>query len=447
MRKSSILFATLLLMISCTSEDVCMNTEMQAEYEETISYNEMYRIAKEQSVAYNHYQQIMELMGTQTRNGTSDDVLVYPDYYGGAYINDDNKLVMLVKKEFASTRAASNLISQISDEVIVDECEYSYNELQEVVEEIATKIEQDFSCASNIGMYGIINKTNRVEVSLYDNSDSGISSFKQQIVNSPMIVFYRNINSKEKEGLLVTEDANSYTIYPQTPFFYTFNCGERIRVSFGTTIGYKNASIGYRAKDCNGRVGFVTAGHAFYSTEHGYVSNVLHPTHNTLIGYASRENIIYNKGCLDAAFVYCDSSEVKITNILHSNAVTFPDTVSTEIVIPIEGQNIYMKGATTYGATSSYALGKVLCESAAFTDVINGDTVTYVRDAIFTSYTGQSGDSGGIVFAFNSHNTLYPNQYLATVGIHKAYRHRGDTIYSVCVKAGNINSAFGLSRY
>ena len=445
MKHSVFLFATLLSVIACTSEDVCMNTEMQTEYEDAISNNEMYRIAKEQSAAYNHYQHIMELMGAQTRNGILDDVVVYPDYYGGAYINDDNKLVMLVKEEFATTRAASNLTSQISDEVIVDECEYSYNELQEVVEEISVKIEQDVSHASTIGMYGIINKTNRVAVSLYDNSEGGISAFKEQIVNSPMIVFYHADNSDEVGQIETYDEPISCTSYSQMSFPYTLNCGERILVRFNDSIG-KNASIGYRAKDRLGRPGFVTAGHSFHDSEYGYATHVLHPTNKVLIGSATRENIKVNNGYLDAAFVHCSNS-AEITNTLCRYSMTYSDTLSTEIFIPIEGQNIYMKGATTYGATSSYAFGKVLCESAAFTDVINGDTVTYVRDAIFTSYTTKSGDSGGIVFAFNSHNSLYPNQYLATVGINKAYRHRGDTIYSVCVKAGNINSAFGLSRY
>lgn len=91
-------------------------------------------------------------MGIQTRNGSSVDVVVYPDYYGGAYINGDNELVVLVKEEFATMRAAGNFISLISDEVIVNECKYSYNELQEVMEIIVDEIEQNPPFAEKTGV-------------------------------------------------------------------------------------------------------------------------------------------------------------------------------------------------------------------------------------------------------------------------------------------------------
>ncbi len=148
MKRSLFLSATLLLIVACTSEEISIDMDtVQAESENSMDCNEMYRIAEEQSVAYNHYQRIMELMGTQTRDGSSQNEIAYPNYYGGAYINDDNKLVLLVKKEFTTTRAASNFTSLISDDIIVNECKYSYNELQEVMEIIVDKIEQNPSFA------------------------------------------------------------------------------------------------------------------------------------------------------------------------------------------------------------------------------------------------------------------------------------------------------------
>lgn len=47
--------------------------------------------------AYENYTKILNIMSQQTRSANSLDD--YPDYYGGSYINDENKLVVLIKRD------------------------------------------------------------------------------------------------------------------------------------------------------------------------------------------------------------------------------------------------------------------------------------------------------------------------------------------------------------
>lgn len=58
--------------------------------------------------------------------------------YGGCYVNDEGKLVILVKEgESAPIRQLSQTTR--SSSMTYETCQYSFNELQQVVEEIRQK--------------------------------------------------------------------------------------------------------------------------------------------------------------------------------------------------------------------------------------------------------------------------------------------------------------------
>ena len=84
----------------------------------------------------------------------------YPDYYGGAYINDDGKLVVLITKDSLMQEKAS-IRQKISDEMqlgsdyILQECDVSFNELRRVQNLILEKDELFKSLGINITMSGI----------------------------------------------------------------------------------------------------------------------------------------------------------------------------------------------------------------------------------------------------------------------------------------------------
>lgn len=439
MKRSLFLSATLLLIVACTSEEISIDMDtVQAESENSMDCNEMYRIAEEQSVAYNHYQRIMELMGTQTRDGSSQNEIAYPNYYGGAYINDDNKLVLLVKKEFTTTRAASNFTSLISDDIIVNECKYSYNELQEVMEIIVDKIEQNPSFAKKIGVLGIMESENKVLVCLYDKSDVNTNWFKNEIIGTEMIQFEETTPIVEPEGIRF----DSCDMYTRSYSYNTFDCGDPFMVHLANNKG-KFGSIGYRARDESGSVGYVTAAHNFIDSL-GYFHNIARApiAPYPLLGHVANECWAFNDGYLDAAFVRV-SPDCHITNNL---PVYMGDTLSTEILEPRAGHNVLMFGQKTLSETSSYVTGRVISTSGVVFDVIGDSQIVRVSDVIFAEKYGKLGDSGGVVIGLSSKDSsvyLFPH----TVGIHKGtFTYNGRT-YSVTIKAKNINERFNLTRY
>lgn len=439
MKRSLFLSATLLLIVACTSEEISIDMDtVQAESENSMNRNEMYRIAEEQSVAYNHYQRIMELMGTQTRDGSSQSEIVYPNYYGGAYINDDNKLVMLVKKEFATTRAACDLMSQIDDEVVITECEYSYSELQGAMEIIVDKIEQNTSFAKKIGMLGIMESENKVLVCLYDKSDENTNWFKNEVIGTEMIRFEEMTPIVEPEGIRF----DSYDMYTRSYSYNTFDCGDSFMVRLANNKG-KFGSIGYRAKDEFGSVGYVTAAHNFIDSL-GHFHNIARApiAPYPLLGHVANECWAYDDGYLDAAFVEV-TSDYHITNNL---PVYMGDTLSTEILEPRAGHNVFMFGQKTLSETSSCVTGRVLSTSGIVFDVIGDSQIVRVSDVIFAEEYGKLGDSGGVVIGLSSKDSSV-NLFPHTVGIHKGkFTHNGRT-YSVTIKAKNINERFNLTRY
>ena len=77
------------------------------------------------------------------------------------------------------------------------------------------------------------------------------------------------------------------------------------------------------------------------------------------MGYVANECWAFDDGYLDAAFVEV-TPECHITNNL---PVYMGDTLSTEILEPRAGHNVYMFGQKTLSETSSCVAGRVLSTS------------------------------------------------------------------------------------
>ena len=117
------------------------------------------------------------------------DSIVYPDYYGGSYIEDGKLIVYIVK---GNNEKVPQLLK--SDPVIViKECEYSYNELlkatNEVSEFMVSEKNTENPIREKLSSCSLSETFNRVEVYVSDLSPSFISDFKKQVSNSPAIKF------------------------------------------------------------------------------------------------------------------------------------------------------------------------------------------------------------------------------------------------------------------
>lgn len=116
------------------------------------------------------------------------------------------------------------------------------------------------------------------------------------------------------------------------------------------------------------------------------------------MGYVANECWAFDDGYLDAAFVEV-TPECHITNNL---PVYMGDTLSTEILEPRAGHNVYMFGQKTLSETSSCVAGRVLSTSGIVFNVIGNSQIVRVRDVILAEEYGKTGDSGGVVVGLSS---------------------------------------------
>lgn len=352
-----------------------------------------------QSEAYRSYETLMGLMKAQTRSaGTS---AVYPEYYGGSYVDDNGKLVVLLASSEAATRSAGSLKGSLSDgSVVYKTCTYSYNTLNALVARITEKAESGASFIyDNVGMFGVDDETNSVLVGLYDNSMDAIAQFRNNVADSPALRFAQC-----------------------SPILnHALNCADSIGATFS------RASVGYRAKDKSGNPGIVTAGHFIVVNQ-----QLCEPIGFNVIGVCTQSRL--DDGLIDAAFCKVVATNYMPTNRIAYMANPAADTLSVDLAQP--PANLYVN---MVGMRSKRQSGKVYIASM---NVVDSSQKRILTDVIIAEYATQHGDSGGIVYALTSSINKR-----STVGINKGSTVINGKTYGVCIKAYLINQTFGLSRY
>lgn len=364
---------------SLTDEDF-----LAAERESLARYDPDFLIKQENS--YLNYEKLMRYY---KENGV--DGKIYPDYYGGSYIDDGGDLVIYIKGGGTSEIVSQQDINTVLEEkdYLVRAAKYSYNELNSVMDILNSyKLENpNDPIACNFNIFWLSDRFNNIVVELDEINEEQIELFKENVLDSPMITF------KESSGIPVKE----VNIYP----------GQQISTSSA------HGSMGYRAK-INEIVGIITAGH-------------LAPVNTTInINGTNIGTVIVRQesGSVDAEFVEITNSNYTPTNTLNGTT----NTLSTTTSQPGAGTVINKSGFAT-GATS----GRVLDTNVTVT--LDGITHTNLTSA---DYSSGAGDSGGIVYSYiSATNTRY------TLGIHCAAV--GSTRYYI--KADEINTSFGASRY
>ena len=124
-------------------------------------------------------------------NASSVANFVYPDYYGGGYVDDEDHVVVFVKgkpEDFVDEfqqRAGSK-------DVIVLSCEYSYNEMVALVDSLNILFLDDALC-DELGWTGIAidTKKNRVLIDLLPLTERAKRRFRERICRSGVIEFER----------------------------------------------------------------------------------------------------------------------------------------------------------------------------------------------------------------------------------------------------------------
>lgn len=334
---------------------------------------------------------------TQTRSGISEPDFIYPDYYGGGYLDVDGNVVVLVKGskdeyvgEFQRRTLSSN--------VVVKECLYSYNELVQF-NELITKKFMDESLREGLHWtsVGIDTEANRIVVGIIGCTEQAIANFKSMVLDSDVVIF--------KEGGEGVLDSS---------------------VDLGGNISYLDAggSLGYRARGTGGS-GFVTAGHCVPKVG-GFV--YIDGSYG-----ADCKNTQY-AGSFDGAFCLLRSG-YSVSNVTKYGKVV----VKAELVplANMKNTTIVMEGRST--AKASSGIVSSVSESQTFTKNLPGiGNKTYtISNLIYSSYPSAGGDSGGIVYDKSSSKV---------VGVHTGRRLTNNKfVGSFTSYAGAINSAYGLT--
>ena len=293
----------------------------------------------------------------------------YPDYYGGAYINDEGNLVIHVLGELDKCQAEIEKVCKQKEGYVIKQARYCYKDLMKIAEDIDTLVmnEKQKEVFSNVTGYGPSDRENLFLVELNVLDESHIKAFKEQISDSDMIMF--------KKGELGEEEV---TVRP------------------GRTITRNNtntaSTLTIRARR-NLINGFVLSGHAARNA--GGNGNIFRfngvPT--VQIGTVARWQV---SGSVDAAFCNA-SSGVTLSNLIHQNSHTLLSTTTTAGV----GTTINLAGQI-----SGIRPGQITHVNYRSTNATSGTLV-----GSKASYSSHGGDSGGPIYRLS-------NNQRRIVGVH-----------------------------
>lgn len=369
--------------VGCSDELSVLDNSEQLPLE-TVEQEE---ICVDQSKALEAFSDLRNFYGLKTKSLQDDDKLIcFPDYYGGSYI-DGNKLVVYIKKGTENLP----LILTENPNIILKESDFSFNYLSGILSDMnriylssGAKLNP---VIDNIEMFGLSETNNRIEVYLYDCSNTAISDFKHYMMDSPAICFIQS-RCQQEDFVNFIESLKSSTFRAN----FTVNPGSSIGASPDLYSNLVPGSLGYKAT-YNNKVGFITAAHV--AALNDYVSIIYDTNKSNPIGRCLYSN---RSGSVDVAF--CDLSEgnCTITNNISGN---------TSKVLSGEScsEDDIREGLTVYLAGSKNQSQGVIKQ----TSISSGG----LSNLIAASYSSQNGDSGGVVYC-----TKNGKNYI--VGVHRA---------------------------
>ena len=349
--------------------------------------------AKRNAEATIGYTKLMDYFGT--RGITIDPV--YPDEYGGAYIDsNDNLVVQVVEK--ANTDDGDFSFERLSEitglqTFKIQEVKYSFNELIKARNDVGSFIpkidletgklkdlpqEKASLYQSEIVETSIDQKNNSVVVLMDDISRESTDEFREIVSNAPFLKF--EVASEERPALQSSYSSGSGWLNPDTT---------KGSIGFPATYGTHS--------------GFVTA---YHCTVGGM---------NTIDGwdYGTR---IHGSSTLDYAFIENQGSVHTITRSLYDTTKSLSSGMYAYLA---EGSDV---GRT--GRASGYSSGSVI--RIGSNNFLN-------QDLILTDCGSANGDSGGPYFGSPS----YPASSIA--GIHIAGASSSNTTY--CLSIGYLYDA------
>lgn len=332
-------------------------------------------ITKEEKVNEEYQNMMKGICGNDTEDHSG-----YPDYYAGAYINDDDELTVLLTEQ---TDAIINLVKKASgnNDIKIQKASYSLNELEDLQRILGSVYQKLY----------VNPKTAEKKDSEDTQTSGGYQDLLEDLVgmytdeeNNKLVVEIRKLNDKKQEKF--TE------LFGESPFI-AFEEGSNFEWTAGWRPGRAvfNAqgrlSTGYRCtyKTPNGiqYEGFATAGHGFTSGQHAYTTAEGNPIGKCMVSRFSGNN--------DVAFIRITDGSYDSSNELY-----YPDGDGNVVKIePREYMKYAARGAKIYkvGSTTHWTSGRVISNSHMV--LYRG---TMVSNLLKTTALNLGGDSGGCAY-------------------------------------------------
>ena len=327
----------------------------------------------------------------------------FPEYYGGAYINTDGDLVVIVSLEIQGNDYVSeewylDLLGRIGETgFIVRSATYSFGDLLDTATAIVFGDLNDVIVNYSYAGIAIDEYNNCVDV--YLTNQEYVSEVEQLLLEMPCRV-------------VVVDGVDCPTI--------GLYCGEGVVNSNGSF------SVAFRARKTVGGStyhGYLTCGHAFSGYSNVYVDpSQSGLSSNVLVGSVLATEQQYS-GSTDAAFIRTNNNTT-----LYNTVFLATTTITTPVTALAQGDAVYMRGRTSgvsYGVVSN----------TSGTANYPGVTLT---DVVIASYQCANGDSGGAVYTEPNAGYAHP------VGIQSGVKPNGNSIY---VKLSHVISALGVTLY
>jgi streptogrisin B len=322
----------------------------------------------------------------------------YPEYYGGAYLNEKGKLVLLIATsdydEFMSAAFEMKELAGAGGERFVSfkKAAFSYAHLAELMERLGGLFQENHADKDSIWSHvielALLDNKNRISVGIMQADEEKVERFRSEVDDSAAFEF-------KYTGMAAGAEGDDDLYY----------AGQRVN----------SGSIGFRAKRDN-IVGFVTAGHVTSSGAPVFQAFQIGTCVDAIADFR-----------LDAAFV-------KTNEICDMSNKTYKGHVITGInATPLTGATAFKVGRIT-GLTS----GRITSANAVYLYTLHNSHTTIIRANIITAdFMSRSGDSGGIVF--DAQNRL--------IGINLAGPVNGLAGNRAVEKASTIQEVLNVSFY
>lgn len=310
----------------------------------------------------------------------------YPDFYGGMYISEDSKnlIIQIVKEKVPEKNTNKYKLYEkminIDDTIIVESVKHSFNELSNV-RNLVSKCNIN---NNNFNSMYIDVFNNNVVIELLNNTP-----LKQQDFINNLSIFNTMSVSKNdklfdpeliefKQGVINEHTSSNNSLYDMKP-------GQSIAVPGGS------CSMGFRTK-YNGQPGYMTAGHCVMIDE----------TNTTLTTGKVKVFQYANQQVGDYAFV--QTSTYTPLNIMKFGMNNL-DAYQMELIVTSAPTLVAGTAIAKEGATTKYTAGKITAPSF---DAYHSSTGKTIKGLVKSDLLSAKGDSGGVVFIPKTNFTAIP---------------------------------------